>query len=418
MGINTGPANRITRAGIAASNEPEEIYLRWYHRFLLMFAALALAVIVGVSLDSSVSNLDRSIVISTVVGMALWFWFVGQWSAIKSDLQAVIYLLGNVVGITICIRVWETSSLLLFALYWMGFAYLHTRYALVYALLLTISTQWAFGSIGSNIGFNLDTLVAATLLVLLLGFSAMMARYIEAFHIEAERNAALVNELKRTQQSLVEREREAGIEQERRRMAGEIHDTIAQHFASIITNLRAASEVGSRDPVVTQKHLDHAFSAAQQGIVDSRAMLSTMQPDVLLGRTLADVLKSMVDDWSEYALVGAKFREEGYAANLSRDQEALLVRGLQESLRNIGKHAQASEVQVALSWLEDEMLLDISDNGLGFDPTTVNSGADGYHMGLLTMESRVQSAGGTFALESSPGDGTSIAISFPTGEIL
>lgn len=414
MGIAAQRANRITRAGIGTAAPSENIYVGWYRRFLILFAVLGGAVIAGVFFDSGLTNEQRLVVAGTVIAMGLWFWLYGQWHQITSDTHAIVYLLGNVVGITVCIRIWETSSLLLFGIYWFGFAYLYTRYAIIYAFVLTIATQWAFGSLGSNLGFNLETLVAAGLLILLLGFSALMAQYIEAFHLEAERNKALVAELERAQQSLIEREREAGIEQERRRMAGEIHDTIAQHFASIITNLRAASEMKGKDSAITQKHLDHAFLAAQQGIVDSRAMLSTMQPDVLLGRSLADVLKSMVDDWSEYASVSAVFRTEGEKAHITRSQESLLVRGLQEALRNIGKHAQASEVQVSLSWLEDEVLLDISDNGIGFEPAAVNSGADGYHMGLMTMESRVQSAGGTFALESAPGDGTSLAISFPT----
>lgn len=92
-----------------------------------------------------------------------------------------------------------------------------------------------------------------------------------------------------------------------------------------------------------------------------------------------------------------------------------MVRALQESLRNIGKHAAASDVVVRLSWLEDEVLMDISDNGLGFDPAGLVPGSDGYQLGLSTMESRVESCGGTFALESSPNEGTSITVSFPTG---
>lgn len=415
MGVTAQPRNRITRAGIIADSQAESMYVGWYLRFLLLFAALALAVVIGVFFDSELPARQQLIVAGTVIAMVLWFWFYGQWHLIRSDARAIVYLLGNVIGITICIRIWDSSSLLLFALYWFGFAYLYTKYAIVYAFVLTIATQWAFGSLGSNLGFNVETLVAAGMLILLLGFSAMMARYIEAFQMEAERNKALVAELERTQQSLIEREREAGIEQERQRMAGEIHDTIAQQFASIITNLRAASEMEGVDSALSQKHLRYAFSAAQQGITDSRAMLSTMQPDVLLGRSVSDVLHSMATEWSEIADVDVNFWAEGDPSHLTRNQESLLLRGLQESLRNIGKHARAGKVIVALSWLENEVLLDISDDGVGFDPAAITSGENGYQVGLMTMESRVQAADGTFALESSPGEGTSIAISFPTG---
>lgn len=416
MGVATVPRNKITRAGITDSGSGgREIYVGWYRRFLVLFGALALAVIAGASFDSSLGTRQTLVVVSIVIALALWFWFYGQWHLVRSDAHAIAYLLGNVIGITVCIRLWEPSAMMLFAMYWLGFAYLYTRYAIVYAFILTVATQWAFGTVGSNLGFNLDTLVAVALLVLLLGFSAMMARYIEAFQIEAERNKALVAELKRTQQSLIEREREAGVEQERRRMAGEIHDTIAQHFASIITNLRAANELDGNDPAISRQHMSHAFSAAQQGLADSRSMLSTMQPDVLLGRSLTEVLQAIVAEWDATSPVSATFATEGSASQLTRAQESVLVRALQESLRNIGKHAQANRVDVTLSWLEDEVLMDISDDGIGFQPDSIDAGSNGYRMGLSTMESRVESAGGTFALESASGEGTSIAIAFPTG---
>lgn len=416
MGVATPTQNRITRCGVGTAASGDNMYVGWYYRFLLLFGGLALAVITGAMFDSSLSTERTMIVVSIVIAMALWFWLYGQWHIITSDAQAIIYLLGNVIGISICIRMWDSSAMLLFAMYWFGFAYLYTKYAIVYAFILTISTQWAFGTVGSNLGFNMDTLIAAALLILLLGFSAMMARYIEAFQVEAERNKALVAELKRTQQSLIERERDAGVEQERKRMAGEIHDTIAQHFASVITNLRAANELESKDAAISRQHVVHAFSAAQQGLSDSRAMLSTMQPDVLLGRSLTDVLRTIVGEWDATSTTVARFQTEGIASQLTRTQESVLVRALQESLRNAGKHAHASNIDVTLTWLEDEVLMDFSDDGVGFAPETIDAGVNGYRMGLNTMESRVESAGGTFALESSPGDGTSIAIAFPTGD--
>lgn len=415
MGVAQASQNRITRCGVGGAASGDSLYAGWYGRFLILFGFLALTVIAGVWFDSSLNLQQRLIVGITVVAMAAWFWFFGQWTIIQSDLHAVVYLLGNLIGITICIRIWDSSALLLFGVYWFGFAYLYTMYAIIYAFMLTLSTQWAFGTIGSNLGFNMDTLGAIGLMIVLLGFSAMMARYIEAFQIEAERNRALVAELRLAQQSLVEREREAGIEQERRRMAGEIHDTIAQQFTSVITNLRAANELEGTDASITREHMMHAFSAAQQGLSDSRAMLSTMQPDVLLGRSLTDVMHSIVDEWSANSTVNGQFETDGPPGQLNRTQESLLVRALQESLRNIDKHARASEVTARLTWLEDEVLMDISDNGIGFEPSTINAGINGYQMGLATMQLRVESLGGTFALESASGEGTSITVAFPTG---
>lgn len=416
MGVTPASPNRMTRCGLGeAALASDNMYASWYWRFILLFGGLAVCVVGAAWLNTSLTRNQQYTVTGVTIALVLWFWCYGQWDQIKTDAHAVVYLLGNVAGIVVLIRTWDGSALLLFAMYWFGFAYLYTRYALVYAFILTLSTQWAFGTVGNDIGWNLNTLAGIGLLIVLLGFSGMMARYIEAFQTEAEVNRHLLQELKQAQQTLIEREREAGIEQERQRMAGEIHDTLAQHFTSIITNLRAARELESSEPALVNQHISHAFSAAQQGLTDSRAVLATMQPDVLLGRSLTEVLQAISSEWDAQSGTDIGFTTEGTAGQLSRAQESLLVRALQEALRNIDKHAQANQVNVRVSWLEDEMLLDISDDGAGFDPAAIQAGKNGYQLGIATMESRVEAAGGTFALESAPGEGASITISFPTG---
>lgn len=416
MGVTATRTNFMTRCGMG-ENAPtgDNVYVGWYWRFVVLFGVLA-AVTGTLALFSSELDFTSGLAVAGIMlALVLWFWFYGQWNQIQSDLHAIIYLLGNTVAIVVSIRIWDTSSILLFAIYWFGFAYLYTKYALVHAAILTVATQWAFGAFGSGVGLNQVTLSGVGISILLLGFSAMMAKYIEAFQIEAKKSQFLVEELKRTQQSLIESERAASVEAERKRMAGEIHDTVAQQFASIITNLQAARELEATDPVLRQQHLQNAFAAAQRGIADSRAMLATMQPDVTLGKSLSSVIKDIVEEWSIGQNITVRHESDGNAVQLSRGQEVIMVRALQESLRNIGKHADATEVVVRVSWLEDEVLMDISDNGRGFDPDNVVAGSNGYQLGLSTMESRVESSGGTFALESSPEEGTSITISFPTG---
>lgn len=416
MGVRAPQTNFITRCGVGY-NAPtgDNVYVGWYWRFVVLFGILA-AVTAALALVSAELDLSRKVAVAGIMlALVLWFWFYGQWQQIRSDLHAVIYLLGNILGIVASIRIWDTSSILLFAIYWFGFAYLYTIYALIYAAILTLTTQWAFGTLSSDVGLNRVTLSGIGLSVLLLGLSAMMAKYIEAFHIEAKKSQSLLMELQRTQQSLVESERAAGIEAERKRMAGEIHDTVAQQFASIITNLQAAREHENSDPVLRQQHLQNAFAAAQRGIADSRAMLSTMQPNVTLGKSLTNVIQDITAEWSRGQNLTVRCESEGTPVQLSRSQEVIMVRALQESLRNIGKHAAASDVVVRLSWLEDEVLMDISDNGMGFDFAGLVPGSDGYQLGLSTMESRVESCGGTFALEAAPNECTSITISFPTG---
>ncbi|MCO5228656.1 MAG: sensor histidine kinase [Thermomicrobiales bacterium] len=418
MGVVLTP-RRLTRCGITdASAQEEEIYRVWYNRFLVIFAVIAAGLMIASLFVSGLTVLERAGVIGAIGFLVGWFWFFGKWNAITSDLHAVVYLAGNLIAICVAILLWDTTSMLLFAVYWLGFAYLYTAPAIVYALIVTVCTQVAFGTLHLFTDSRGSVVAGVLLLIVITGFSGLMAKYIESFQLESERNKQLLRQLQEAQASLAEREREAGIEQERHRVAGEIHDTIAQEFTSVITNLRAAILLEDLDREMARRHVVVSLEAANQGLKDSRAMLATMQPDVLEGRSLVEALAAIIDDERNLSSHQIEFQVEGTTASLDRAVETILVRSLQESLRNVRRHANATEVTVTLTWLEDEVLLDISDNGVGFDSDHLLPGADGYHIGLATMRARIESAGGTFVLESLPGEGTSVTVSFPTGGAL
>lgn len=385
----------------------------WVNRFLVLFAAFALIAGVSIWFQQEIGLQTRLIDNGLIIVLIAWFWFFGRWDLLDSDLRASMYLVGNLAIVIPLIRIWDGNGLFLFAAYWFGFAYLRVVPALVYAAVLTVSSQWAFGTVAfTEFAVNRSTLGGLGVLIILLMFSGFMASYIEAAHEESDRNRALLSELRSAQEALARQEREAGKVAERGRLAGEIHDTIAQQFISVITNLRAAGANLSTGDV----HLQNALEAATQGLQDSRNLLATMQPDILRGRTLTQVLQEIAAKANRPAGPNVTFTEDGAAAQLDRSIEILLVRALQESLRNIHKHAEAENVAVRLSWLGDEVLLDIQDDGIGFDPKLVATGSAGHHMGIATARHRVENAGGTFMLESAPGEGTSLAVSFPIGE--
>ena len=417
MGLALANQRKFTRSGGTDAEVREApIYQTWYVRFVAIFALLCLATVGSVWFSSSIDSQVKITVSVLVIALVAAFWLFGQWHLITSDLHAIGYLAFNLVCVAIGIRLYDGTALLLFAAYWMAFAYLHTKPAIIYTVFLTIASQWGFGTFDGGIGWNLETLIFACILAVIIGMSTMMASYIEAFQREAEKNRALLGELQRAQASLIEREREAGVESERQRLAGEIHDTIAQHFASVITNLNAATELNKSRPTEAREHVAHAMQAAQEGITDSRSLLSTMQPVVTEGRTLDDVLQSIAS--APYPGTGPEvhFVSDGEPASIGRVRESLLVRGLQEALRNARKHAEASEIKVTLTWLENEVLLDVSDNGIGFDPDSVTPRHDGFRVGLANMASRIEESGGTFVLDSAPHEGTAITISFLTGD--
>src|SRR5690554_6088509 len=85
VGVATPGQNKITRCGLGVGAPAENMYVGWYYRFLVLFGVLALVVIVGASLDDSLSTVQTAIVVGTVISMAAWFWFYGRWHIITSD---------------------------------------------------------------------------------------------------------------------------------------------------------------------------------------------------------------------------------------------------------------------------------------------------------------------------------------------
>jgi signal transduction histidine kinase len=406
---------RLARPGMGEPvSDDDHVYKRWYERFVVIFGLIAVVAIIFSLLDGDEPISRRLIGTAAALGAIGWFAWRGRWELLTSDLRVALYLVGQLLLVVLAIRMWDGFGLLLFGAYWMGFAYLRILPALVYALVLTLGSQWAFGAFDS-LSWSPSSISPTVVVIsaLALVVSGMMASYIESFAREADRRAQLLDELRRTQDELARREREAGVQDERQRLAGEIHDTIAQQFTSIVTNLEAAEARAQTNPGAAQHHVLAAREAARQGIADARALVHALQPGILEGRSLGEALNHIASSSALEDQTSIRFQEEGDSIRLDRVRETVIVRALQESLQNIRKHAGARNVVATLSWLEDEIILDVQDDGAGFDPEAVRPSATGHRMGLVTMKQRVENAGGTFMIDASPGEGTSLAISFP-----
>jgi signal transduction histidine kinase len=392
---------------------PDPEWFTWIRRFALAFLALIALAVIGALAESGFSPEHR--VASALVGVAYggWMWARGRWSTIRSNADALLYFGVSLVLLVIALRLYDGYGLVIFGAYWQGFSILRLKPSLVYAAILTIAIQVGFSevSLTSLNGYDIS-LPRVMLGVIGLMVAGLMAAYIESVIREGERRQSLLNQLRATQDALAAQEREAGMEAERQRLAGEIHDTVAQQFTSIVTNLHAAEARMTTYPGAAQGHIRAAREAARQGIADARSMVHALQPQVLAGRTIGEALCHIANDLP-HAAPDVAFREVGTPAKLDRVRETILVRALQEALQNVRKHAHARSIVVSLSWLEDEVILDVQDDGTGFDPASTPPPAHGHHVGLHTMRQRVESAGGTWSIESTPGEGTSLAISFP-----
>ncbi|MFG1945786.1 sensor histidine kinase [Nonomuraea sp. NPDC048826] len=222
----------------------------------------------------------------------------------------------------------------------------------------------------------------------------MIARLEEA----AQENAGL-------HAQLLVQAREAGMLDERQRMAAEIHDTLAQGLTGIITQLQAAHQADD-----WRRNVDNAIRLARESLAEARRSVHAVGPGQLDAAPLPEALTEVVDRWSELNGVRAGFTTTGTARPLHPEVEETLLRTAQEALANVAKHAGASRVGLTLSYMEDLVTLDVRDDGAGFDPERVR---DGGGFGLTSMRKRVSRLAGTLEIESEPGGGTAISASVP-----
>ena len=201
--------------------------------------------------------------------------------------------------------------------------------------------------------------------------------------------------------------REAGVLDERQRMAREIHDTLAQGLVGIITQLEAAGR-GGRD---SQRRSGVALELARESLAEARRSVQALAPAELDQVRLPDALATVTTKWSGLSGVAATTTTTGTPVSLRPEIEVALLRTAQEALANVAKHAHAGAVALTLSYMGDVVSLDVRDDGVGVGVATPAS--DGGGFGLTAMRQRVEGLNGSLAVESEPGSGTTIAASIP-----
>ncbi|WP_433013966.1 sensor histidine kinase [Kribbella sp. CA-294648] len=208
----------------------------------------------------------------------------------------------------------------------------------------------------------------------------------------AEENAEL-------QARLLTQAREAGVLDERQRMAREIHDTIAQSLTGILTQLEADDGAGKR--------LETVRALARDALTEARRSVQALRPTPLDDAQLASALREVADKWSESSEVTTSVEITGEPRPLHVEVEVALLRVAQEALANVGKHARAGRVGITLSYMEDVVALDVRDDGTGFVPVRTSG------FGLVAMRQRITRLAGAFEVETAPGQGTGISATVP-----
>jgi signal transduction histidine kinase len=213
-----------------------------------------------------------------------------------------------------------------------------------------------------------------------------------------------------TNARLYEQSRELSILSERNRLALELHDAVSQKLFSLVLNAEAAETLAARDPAAAGEQAARLKSLAQEALDELRALIFELRPPDLDRDGLCGALRKHVEvvrprTAGEIALE----LEDGLAGDPGRDPEVFRI--AQEALHNALRHARAGHVTVRLRSDDGELLLEVEDDGVGFEPASPELRS--RHLGLTSMEERAARLGGRLEIDSAPGTGTSVRLAVP-----
>jgi signal transduction histidine kinase len=258
-------------------------------------------------------------------------------------------------------------------------------------------------------------------------FSVITGLAYKALYREAENQRRAANELRRTRAELASSQHDAGVLAERERLAREIHDTLAQGLSSIVLVARAAEKsLADGDTATAAARFALVRQTASDNLAEARNFVRGLSsPHLQESPSLLESLRRLCATTETSAAargVGlrCRFELDGDPVELPQPYRVTLLRAAQASLANVRDHANASNAVVTMSFLADEVTLDIFDDGVGFDPvgllTRLEARTDGSGFGIRSLQERVTALQGFFQIESVLGEGTVVAVRLPLGD--
>nr|WP_260407942.1 sensor histidine kinase [Planomonospora venezuelensis] len=382
--------------------------------------------------DPSAPPYERAVTFATAAAVAVWHWWMvlahPGWPE-RAPVPMAVYFAGFLALAWVLSSRHPAYTLLVVAGFPTAFATLPGRHAYLGvaatalvvvggpAALLDAEDPWpiasalAGGTLAAFIGWSIRTLEGEV------GRRRAANQALEDANRELEganlRLARLGEENAELQGRLLAAARQTGVAGERGRLAREIHDTVAQGLAGIVTQLEAAEEAAS-DAEAVRRRLAVARNLARESLTEVRRSLDGLRPGPLADSRLPEALSALVSDWSAAHELPAALTVTGTARLLHPEVEVTVYRAVQEALANVARHAQARKAGVTLSYMEDVLVADIRDDGVGFTPSGTggeDSGAGGF--GLTAMRQRVVRLAGSLEVESAPGQGTAVSVTVP-----
>ncbi len=202
-------------------------------------------------------------------------------------------------------------------------------------------------------------------------------------------------------------------EEERRRLAREIHDGPAQVLANVVFRLDICQRLLAGDLDKARAEIENLKALVRQSLQEVRKIIFDLRPMALEDLGLIPALRSYLESFGQKTGLSTSIRIEGQGTRLPLSYEVALFRLVQEALSNVAKHAEARTVQVLVHHLPEEMRVVVLDDGKGFDVAEAMARQGRDHFGLLGMRERIELLGGTLELSSRPGEGTKVSFTVP-----
>lgn len=201
------------------------------------------------------------------------------------------------------------------------------------------------------------------------------------------------------------------IEEERMRIARDMHDGPAQSLANLVLQAEILERLLRKDPNLVIKELADFKDDVRHVLDDTRRLIFDLRPMTLDDLGLVPTLRKFTKEFQDNTKVMTMLRVNGEDVRLPGSYEQTLFRIIQEALNNVRKHAKAKNVDVTISFAPHEVSAVVHDDGVGFDTEHVEDHVQGRdHLGLVSMRERAGLENGTLTIESELGLGTTVKV--------
>jgi signal transduction histidine kinase len=244
--------------------------------------------------------------------------------------------------------------------------------------------------------------------------AAAFAEILDALRKERTELLTLSGELERRVavrtrevERLAEESRYAAVVRERLKIARDLHDTLAHSMMAMLSEVRLLRKLQVHDPDSLREELARAEEVAHEGLNEARTAITQMRVNAVRDTGLGAALRTAFDRFIDRTALKGEFTADPDAAGFGDERAETLFRMAEEAMRNIERHAMASQASLALKTVDGTQLqLRIEDDGIGFDPAAPHRG----HYGIIGLHEQAQLIGAHLLIDSAPGRGTTLIV--------